>query len=47
MSAPVHTPTCPTLWKPPRKPGRCTCGVARDKWLETARQLENAIRRSR
>ena len=47
MSAPAHAPTCPTLWKPPRKPGLCICGVARDKWLETARTLERAIRRNR
>jgi len=43
MSAPVHKPDCPTLYRPPRKPGICTCGVLRDKWLATYAKLKRAM----
>lgn len=39
----VHTPQCPTQIKPPRKPGICTCGVNRDKWLKNYADLKNAM----
>jgi len=47
MSAPIHTKDCPVNRKPPRKPGKCTCGIERDKWLATARTLENAMRKNK
>jgi hypothetical protein len=41
-----HKKDCPTQIKPPRKPGICTCGVNRDKWLRTYAQLAHAMKKT-
>lgn len=47
MTTAKHTKDCPTQRKPPRKPGACTCGVARDEWLRRYADLTRAMNQTR